>query len=205
MDAYQQLRQRAKQRRDEAIREARSLYDQALKRIELLERSLGREMPKQTIVPEPDARRIMDLMVENMPMDRPFLAQELVELLRDLYPERDVAPKTVRAYLHRLIVRGEIRRVSRPKGKEVLYAAKTCTADGPPDAAAALINVAETVLREVGPMTMLQLTLAIQDRGTRPELKPHSLMQSLGRALRDNQGRFVKGKEGRWSACGGSS
>jgi hypothetical protein len=199
MDAYTDLRNRARARRDETIREAHSLYKQALKRIDLLERSLGREKPKQAVVPEPEARRIMDLMVENMPKDRPFSSAELVELLRDLYPERDIAARTIRTYLHRLIVQGEIRRVCKPKGKEMLYAHKACTVETVPDQAAALTNVAEQVLQEAGPMTMLQLTLAIQDRGTRPDIKPHSLMQSLRRAIWDNQGRFVKGKDGRWN------
>jgi hypothetical protein len=198
MDTYTALRKRALAKRDEAIKDARSLYKQALRRIDQLERQLGREIPRQAIVPEPEAKKIMDLMLENIPKDRPFLAQELVELIRELYPERDVSPKTVRTYLHRLLVRGEIKRVCKPKGQEVMYGHRDCPAQGPPDEAAALTNVAETVLQEVGPMTMLQLTLAIQDRGTRPELKPHSLMQSLGRALRENQGRFVNGKDGRW-------
>jgi hypothetical protein len=40
IDAYTQLRKRARAKRDESIREARSLYDQALKRIrELLEQT----------------------------------------------------------------------------------------------------------------------------------------------------------------------
>jgi hypothetical protein len=200
MNTYTTLRDRAGANRDEAIRDANSLYKQALKRIDQLERQLGREIPRQAIVPEPEAKNIMDLMVENMPKDKPFMAQELVDLLRDLYPERDLSPKTVRTYLHRLLVRGEIKRVCRPKGKEVMYGHKDCTVEGNPDETAALTNVAELALREQGPMTTLQLTLAIQDRGTRPELTPHSLMQSLGRALRDNQGRFVKGKDGRWAA-----
>jgi hypothetical protein len=70
MDAYTELRQRARSKRDETIRDANSLYKQAIKRIDQPERQLGRAMPMQAVVSEPDAQGIMELMLANMPKAR---------------------------------------------------------------------------------------------------------------------------------------
>jgi hypothetical protein len=57
------------------------------------------------------------------------------------------------------------------------------------------------VLRELGPMNILNLTVAILARGRRPEVKPRPLMESLRRALCQNQGRFRKDGVGRWGVA----
>lgn len=198
MNAYQQIRERARRKRDEAIRDARSEYDQTMKRIEVVERSLGAPLLKQVVIPEPEVRKIMDLILEVIPKDRPFTSIDVVELLRDYYPEREFKPNTVRTYMHRLALFNKLKRICRLRGTEVTWAAIDCPVKEPYDGSASLVDVAELVLKESGPMTMLQLTLAVQKRGMRPEAKPRSLMESLRRALCHNQGRFRKGIEGRW-------
>jgi hypothetical protein len=201
MNVYQELRIRARQKRDEAVRDAQSIYKQIIKRIELVERSLGCPLRQQPVTPESVAQSIMRLMVADMPKDRAFEGGELAALLRDRYPERQIDTRTVRTYLHRLSVQGLVRRVSKPNGRLVQWAARECPIEVVPDEAAALVNVTEVVLRESGPLNLMQLTLAMQKHGTRPELKPRSLMEALRRSLCYNQGRFLKGRDGRWGVA----
>jgi hypothetical protein len=199
MNAYQQLRQRAKQARDESIRDAQSLYKQAIRRIELLEKSLGGGTPKQALTPEPVAKALMALMLEKMPQDRAFTSHELVDHLRRAFPEREIVVRTVRTYLHRMAISGDVRRVCKARGQTVQWAARDCPVESVPDEAAALTNVCDHVLRQSGPMTLMDLTMAVQKRGTRPGAKPRSLMESLRRAMCQHQGRFVKGEGGQWN------
>ena len=197
MDAYSTLRDKARVQRDTAIRDAQSLYKQTIKRIELLERSLG-NYKKQPVVPEPEQRAILALMREMIPKDRTFTMVEMAEMLRERYPDREFKTLTLKHYFHTLSVRGEIKRVAKLAGRQVTWADKDCDVQPTIDGAAELVYVAALVLEESGPMTMMELTLAIQSRGTRPDAKPRSLMVSLQRALWHNQGRFERAQGGRW-------
>jgi hypothetical protein len=63
-----------------------------------------------------------------------------------------------------------------------------------------LMEVAEIILREKGPLTMPELVVAIKAAGCRPEADPRRLLGALRQSVRRYPARFTAGDDGRWSA-----
>lgn len=64
------------------------------------------------------------------------------------------------------------------------------------------IEAGEHVLRELGPMTLVELTIEVQRRGCRPGDAPRKLEHNLRVGLIYHSERFSRDREGRWGLNG---
>jgi hypothetical protein len=62
-----------------------------------------------------------------------------------------------------------------------------------------LPNAAETILKELGPLTSAEIVANLKERGYRPDDDPRVLLNSLRDAFKRNQSRFTRTDNGRWS------
>ncbi|MEM7478422.1 MAG: hypothetical protein AAF483_25850 [Planctomycetota bacterium] len=186
MDRFSELRKLAREKRDAAILAARDEYHEALQEIAMLEKRLkprkpslkGRKKPKV-----PMRVRIMDVV----PRDRNFTLAELLELLG--LPEREST--AVRATLDRLKKRGEIVQVRRGKGHKVaLWAVKEFGEEVNVLNQMSMIEAARQVQTELEVPTLMELCVAMLDRGYQPgtdlQTFRKSLQQILGRQNASN-------------------
>lgn len=61
------------------------------------------------------------------------------------------------------------------------------------------IGAAEAVLRELGPLTLVEIVLEMRLRGCRTEDDPRAIMRSVQTSFRYHADRFVRDAKGRWS------
>jgi len=62
------------------------------------------------------------------------------------------------------------------------------------------VAAAEIVLRERGPLTLVEIAMAVQAMGVRAGDDPQVLLNNLRASFRYHEGRFVRGKDGRWNS-----
>lgn len=199
MDAYEQLKTQARQKRDAAVKRARVEYRDSLHRIDQLRATLGEDVPKGKA-----SRRkpTIELICDLMPRDRAFTFADIHRALTEAEPGREFNQLSVRTLLPRLQEQGIIRRVTKNQSGRVLWAAVGAPVADCPFGGKALTEVAEIVLKECGPLTPVELVVAIQDRGYRADANPRQLVASLRNAVRRYPGRFQTGQDGRWGVLG---
>lgn len=199
MDAYQLLRQQAAEKRDSIIRAARGEYRRALREIEALRRGIDAEplTPKLAGTNQAIMEKIRDLM----PKDRAFTVRDIADLLTQANPGRTFRPMTLRYFFPRMQKRGTISKVGRNISGEILWAAVGVQVVEAPGGAEVMIDMAEKVLREHGPMTPLEVVVKMQERGYRPKSDPRRLVGWLRRAANTYQGRCVVRDDGQWTSC----
>jgi hypothetical protein len=199
MDAINILRQQAAQKRDEAIKVARDEHRQTLRLIDELAMQLFHET-QPTRRGHERKRPIIDLIVDYMPKDRPFAIRELLAKLRKVDPKRIFHEPTFRTLFKRLIDQGRIRKVSKGDRGFILWAASECPeSDQGPLATVSISNAMESVLRELGPLKPVEIVLAVQERGYRPDSNRRVLLGTLSTAFKRNSDRFQQLDDGRWS------
>jgi hypothetical protein len=62
------------------------------------------------------------------------------------------------------------------------------------------VDVAEAVLRESGPLSLVELTLAVMARGHRSTDDPRAVSRAISNGLGYRKGRFARDGEGKWVA-----
>ncbi len=199
INPIQILQQQAATKRDEAIRQARLEYTQTLRLIDDLGERLFYE--RRSAANRGRKRPITDLIIEAMPKSRPFQLREVLAKLRKSDPKRTFHEPTIRTLFKRLSDQGRILKVSKAARGYVLWAASECPPMDPgPFAALSLSDIAEQVLRESGPLRAVEVVLAVQEKGYRPDADQRSLLNNLSQAFKRNGHRFAVGTDGRWSA-----
>ena len=199
MSPHEQLRKIAAENRDKAITAARIAYKQAIRRIEELESSISGGDGE--VIGRRRDRPVIQMICDLMPRDRAFTQAELIDLLQATAPNRKFHIPTIPATFQRLMDRGVIRRIRRKRGGSTLWAAVDSSVVAEPFGAMSIGDVAELVLQETGPLRMIELAVAIQRRGYRPEAEPKTLVASLTSTLRRNPQRFSRGEDGRWGVA----
>jgi len=199
MDAIKLLRQRAADRRDKAVEAARAEYRRTLHQIDELSASLNCDAPRPS---KSKARPILELICGCLPKDKAFTVGEMVEMLRDAHPDRSFSVPTLRTFFPRLADQGVIHKVSRTSSGQVLWAAVGASVEVSPFRAMPATEMAENILREVGPLRLAELVVAMQERGYRADAEPRRLAASLRWSLRQNPSRFQRGDDLRWTVGG---
>jgi hypothetical protein len=194
MDAYEALRYQAAQKRDAIIKAARAEFWRTIQAISALRYRLDRNTPNPA---GPKPKALMALLCETIPHDRLFTVAEVIELMAEAEPERHIHVRTVRPYLERLEKRGIVRPVRRGL-KGIVWAATDYAAPADPYGTRTLTEVAAEILREFGPLTSVELVLALHARGYRTDAHPRTLNLAIRTSLRRNP-RFRKDDKGRWS------
>lgn len=62
------------------------------------------------------------------------------------------------------------------------------------------VDVAESVLRESGPLSLVELTLAVMARGHRSTDDPRTVSRAISNGLGYRKERFSRDEDGRWTA-----
>lgn len=195
MDAYDQLRQQARKKRDAVIMSARRECRDSIRKIDAISRRLSQAALKRRAKP---GQPIIEMICDLIPQDRTFTFGEIVEQLQDADPGRDFNVPSLRTFFQKLRDRGIIRRVSKVDGGCVLWAATGHVIPDGPFGAMSLVDVAELVLRDAGPLWPTELVLTIQERGYRTDADPRKLLNSLQTSLKRNRERFVCDEDRRW-------
>jgi hypothetical protein len=199
MDAIKLLRQRAADKRDKAIKDARHEYQKIVQLLDMMEESLGDE-------PAPPTRRqrlwrpIVDLLAEVIPKDRTFTIDEAVELLKQREPGRDFNAQSVRTMFPEMAKQGIVRKVRRTAGGFVHGASAELEVSDDPIAVLSYGDATERVLMEKGPLTPVEIVVALKESGYKPHDDPRSMLRSLMDSFKRNRKRFSRGEDGRWTA-----
>lgn len=199
MDAYETLRRQAQDKRDAAIMAARKECRDSIRKINAISCRVGQVTPKRRATP---GQPIIEMICDLIPQDRTFTFGEIVEQLQAVDPGRDFNLPSLRTFFQKLRDRGMIRRVSKVDGGCVLWAAAGFHVTDSPFGAMSLVDVAEAVLRDAGPLWPTELVLTIRERGYRSDADPRKLLNSLQSSLKRNRERFACGDDGRWSVGG---
>ena len=178
MSQFDDLRQLARDKRDTAIDAAKSEYHKELLSINALEKKLGRK-PSLKGRPKPITALRVEIM-EAIPTDRNFTVYDVLESLG----MADTEKARVRTTFDRMINRKEIKRVRRGrKGNPALFAVWDF---GPIPSELndmSQIKAAETVLRDLGPSTLVELVVAMCERGYVAVSGKQTLARSLKSAM----------------------
>ena len=179
MDDFNQMRELARAKRDEAIKTARLEYEATLESINDLQKRLTKK-PSQKGKPKPIVP-LRVLIIEAVPADRTFTVPELLKWL-----ERPDTDKTiVRSTLDKMIKRGDIRRLRR--GRNNIPALFAVSSYGPKDLGLnglSQIEAARLVMQELGkPVDLTTLVVEMLERGYEPVTDEQTLRKSLGAAL----------------------
>lgn len=170
MDAYETLRQRARAKRDAAVRAAQAEFRQSVRRINELERKIGDGANPPALGNAAKGEIVWTAVRDLIPKDREFTLEDMKRWLAENHSTRKFPISTVRASFRRLADQGLIRAVKRGRAAQVTWIA--CNGDAPDDvpfAALSLPEAAGVILRELGPMRDIELVLAMQQRGNRPD------------------------------------
>lgn len=189
MDAFNELRRIARQKRDNAIAKARDEYAETLTRIAGIEQDLrGREPANH--------RSIASCIDSVVPGDRPFSTTDILASLEALDPRRVWRKRSIDSHISRLRERGIIRRLRKATITEpALYAREGLEVDMPFEDKR-LKEVVYEVLGQVGPANQTELVVAMLEAGYQTEMGRKALRDAVGVVLRGD-GRFaVQG--GKW-------
>jgi hypothetical protein len=196
MDSYEALRRQAVEKRDSIINAAKRDCRLTIRRIKELQRQMGPVVIRRR---KKSHKPIWVLIRDLIPKDRMFTIGDVVELMQEAEPDRSFNVPTINVEFRRLEKQGLVRRVRRVVGN-VLWAATEANVPDTPYGAKPIADVAESVLRDRGPLTTAELSVAIQGRGFRSDLTPRQLYDSLLIALRRGRDRFIK-SGAKWSIC----
>jgi hypothetical protein len=198
MDAYEQLKEQARKKRDAALKRIRANYQATVAKIDALRTDLDGYAPAAKAK---KAKPILEMVCDLMPRDRGFTFADIHRLLLEACPGREFNELTIRTLLPKLEAQGILRRVTKNQQGRVVWAAAGAVVQESPFGAMATTDVAELILRESGPMMPAELVVAIQDRGHRTDASPRQLLASLRTAVQRYPGRFLTGEDGRWTAA----
>jgi hypothetical protein len=194
MQALNELRQAARDRRDKAILAIRDQYEATLRRITELERDLiGRE---------PAANKSISSHVESViPSDVPFTSRDLLRSLEVRYPNRAWRKGAVDRCIARLREKGLVQRLVKAKGaskapEPAVYArvgVQTASNHFPEQT---LADVLHATLQGRS-LTTTELTVAILEAGYRSKMSHKRLRDHAARIMRADE-RFSRQGE-QWS------
>ena len=196
MNDFNQMRELARAKRDEAVKTAKLEYEATLESINELQKRLTKK-PSQKGKPKPIVPLRMMIM-DVVPADRTFTVVELLKWLKRPVTDTNLVSSTIT----KMIKRGELRRIRRGRNdRPALYAV---AGYGPKDLGLnelSQIQAAELVLRDLGePVGLTTLIVEMLQRGYEPIVDEPTMRRSLRQAMCRKDG-FVN-SEGAWSVEG---
>lgn len=194
MQAFNELRKRARDKRDKAIALIRQDYDQTLARIAALEQDiLGRDLSTH--------RTISSCINAAIPNDRPFTIPDVLHALEAADPRRVWRKRSIENHMSRLRERGVVRRLRKHRGVEsAVYVCNGVDVEAEPFEDKTLSDVVAEVLGNRR-MTITELAVAVLEAGYVTTMNDRTLRTSIGVILR--KGAF-KLEGGKWARTGHS-
>ena len=183
------LAHRAREKRDRAIADARSEYEQTLTAIAALEHGLtGRRRAP---------RRISACIESVIPRTEPFTSTEILAALEALDSSRVWHKWTVDNHITKLRAKGIIRRISRHKGHQrALYVRADANVPAMPFENMTLPEVIRAILTE--PMTQTELVVRMREAGFDSTMDNRVLRNVVGEELRTPGNWFQRVDGGKW-------
>jgi hypothetical protein len=188
MEAFNELRKHAREKRDKAIGKVRDEYTATLVRIAALEQDLlGRD---------PSSHRTISSSINSvLPNDRPFTTVDVMTALEALDAGRVWRKRSVDSHISRLRERGVVRRLTKAKGLEPAVYARVGVKVAPaPFEDRTLVEVMGEVLAGRS-LTQTELAVAMLEAGYQTTMAPKALRDAVGVVLR--KGQFNK-RAGKW-------
>ena len=172
MEAFNEIRKCAREKRDRAISQARAEYADMLTRIVAIEPGLlGRQ--------EKDAHKLSTCIHRVMPADGPFTVLDLVAALEGLDPTRIWPKRSVERYVSRLRERRVVRRMCRAKGlAPALYVREGVEVPPLPFEDKTLAEVATEVLA-ARTMSQTELVVAMLEAGYQTSMTRRRLRDAV--------------------------
>ena len=194
MKQFNDIRILARDKRDQAIKKAREVYQAELKQINELELRLKPRKPSQKGKPKPSIP-LREKIMEVAPKGSHFTVAEILKRLE--LPETDKV--IVRSTFDKMIRRGDIKRVRRGRNKvPAIFAVSTLGPPTNPVNDLPQIQAAELVLRELGrPVELVVLIVEMLERGFNPSVNELALKKSLRSAMAKSD-KFLE-SDGLWS------
>lgn len=195
MKEFVALRAKAREKRDLAIARARTEYEETLTRIAALEQDLlGKEVSSH--------RQISECVERVIPTDREFTTVDVMTALEALDPGRVWRKRSVDSHISRMRERGLIRRLRKARtgahaNEPAVYVRAGVPVAERPFQGQTLRDVLKATLAD-GPMTQLELTVTLLERGYDTTMTPRAFRAAVGGQLRNNPADFVK-VDGKWA------
>jgi hypothetical protein len=189
MQALNDLRQAARDRRDKLIAKARTEYEATLAKIASIEQDLlGREPTNPC--------SIASCVESVIPSDGPFTSADLLRNLEALDPRRPWRKRSVDHTIQRLRAKGLVRRLSKAKAgraenvSPALYVRAGVKAESQPFGDMPLLDVLYETLQGQS-LTATELTVAILEAGYRSKMSHKRLRDHVARTMRADE-RFKR-------------
>ena len=193
MNHFSELRKLARDKRDEAIQAARTVYQNELDSINSLEKKLNR---KPSLKGRPKPKTPMHVEIMNVvPTDANFTVVELLGWLG--LPDSEKA--RVRTIIDRLMRHHQLKRVRRGRrDRPALFSVMDFGPPLNPLNDMSQLDAAAAVLRDVGrPLSLTDLIMELKERGYVPINGDRALVKSLGREMGRKDEFYKEG--GKWS------
>lgn len=182
MQAFNDIRTRAREKRDKAIAAARDEYAATLRRIADLEQDLlGRE---------PSTHKTAAACIDSvLPTDRVFTTVDVMAALETLDPKRDWRMRTINSHISRLRHRGIVRRVKKSQNTQpAIYVRVGVDVEPLPFEDMTLPEVVTAVLSKHQPIRQTDLVVAMLEAGYQTTMSPKRLRDAVGVVLRNGEG-----------------
>jgi hypothetical protein len=198
MQALNDLRQAARDRRDKLIAKVRAEYEDTIARIASIEHDL---LGRRDLKPPKSIQASVERVI---PSDRPFDIPELLISLDALDSRREWSRRSVEHCIARLCGKGLLHRVSKQRrgGKHhgsqpARYVRPGIATELPPLAGMELKDVLYEVLKDRDPLTTIELAVMVVELGYQTAMKARQFRAYVKRALREDE-RFSRDGE-RWA------
>lgn len=189
---FDNIRAKAKAKRDQLIELARRDYEATLKQIAKLEAEIAHRTSRRK-----RCGKISEAIDQVMPMDKTFTILDIVDALEKMDPTRVWRERSVMSYITRLREKGLVKRVKRATNQSwAVYARMGVVVDESAFADMTLTQVMEACLTRT--MTITELTLAMLEAGYETTMTRTALREAVSAALRRN-GKFRNIERGKWA------
>jgi hypothetical protein len=201
-DAYDELRRQALDKRRRIVAAADLEYRATIRRIKSLRKMVtGKQRAPARPPQHAPERTLASIMLEACPRDRSFTIADACELVYAHPLGCQYKEASIRATFTVLQGMGAIHKVGRRQGR-LLWALKESSVELAPFGTLTLYEIAETLIKEFGPMRENEIAARMRERGYKSEYSGALLHGKLRSAMMRIGGRFVKDQAGRWAASG---
>ncbi len=180
-NTFQQLREMAAKKRDDAIKAAKVEFNETVQKIAELETRLkGKRRPR------PGARndgkpKLADLIYSVLPDDRPFTLTDVCGFVEAAEPDRKWSRQTIYTNLNRFLKAGAIKRIAHAGHKR---AAIFALPDVPFEEAKTMLDWANEVIADSDcELTPVEIMVEMTERGYEMDVPPNDAVRSLEREL----------------------
>lgn len=200
MNAFEDLRKIATAKRDNAFKQARSEYSDAIRKIAELESQLtgSRKRPKSKL----DNGSLPDIIFHSAPVDRPFSIEEACGFIRAADPDRKFTKASVNTTVNRMKNEGVLKHIATAKGKNQVALYALADANCHPQRKLLIDWAREILAANNKPMKAVEVMVEMVEKGFQMQSEPAKCVKRLKAELdRSNEFESVKNRYKLKSDC----